>query len=74
METFSHKNSIFLFVFDAQEVGFPASDIFLGAWILVFVKLGEVAAGYECGIGLKKCLDIQVGDILEAYIMEEVER
>jgi len=34
----------------------------------------EVAQGYECGIGLEKCNDIQVGDILEAYIMEEVER
>ncbi len=34
----------------------------------------EVAAGYECGIGLQKCLDIQVGDILEAFVMEEVAR
>ena len=34
----------------------------------------EVAAGYECGIGLEKCLDIQVGDIFEAFIMEEVEK
>ncbi len=34
----------------------------------------EVATGYECGIGLAKCLDIQVGDILEAFIMEEVAR
>ena len=34
----------------------------------------EVATGYECGIGLDKCMDIQVGDILEAYIMEEVAR
>ena len=34
----------------------------------------EVATGYECGIGLEKCTDIQVGDILEAYIMEEVAR
>ena len=32
----------------------------------------EVATGYECGIGLEKCMDIQVGDILEAFIMEEV--
>ena len=32
----------------------------------------EVASGYECGIGLEKCMDIQVGDILEAFIMEEV--
>ena len=34
----------------------------------------EVAAGYECGVGLEKCTDIQVGDILEAFIMEEVSR
>jgi translation initiation factor IF-2 len=32
----------------------------------------EVAAGYECGVGLEKCTDIQIGDILEAFIMEEV--
>ncbi|MBR4295392.1 MAG: translation initiation factor IF-2 [Clostridia bacterium] len=34
----------------------------------------EVAAGYECGIGLDRFNDIKVGDILEAYIMEEIER
>jgi len=34
----------------------------------------EVAQGYECGIGLEKCNDIQVGDILEAFVMEEIER
>ncbi len=34
----------------------------------------EVATGYECGIGLAKCLDIQVGDVLEAFIMEEVKK
>ncbi|MBW1917029.1 MAG: translation initiation factor IF-2 [Deltaproteobacteria bacterium] len=32
----------------------------------------EVAAGYECGIGIDKFDDIQVGDILEAYRLEEV--
>ncbi len=32
----------------------------------------EVAQGYECGVGLEKFNDIHVGDILEAYIMEEV--
>ncbi len=31
----------------------------------------EVAAGYECGIGLEKFSDIKEGDILEAFIMEE---
>ncbi len=34
----------------------------------------EVAAGYECGIGLEKFNDIKEGDILEAFVMEEVER
>ena len=32
----------------------------------------EVAAGYECGVGLEKFNDIKGGDILEAFIMEEV--
>ena len=34
----------------------------------------EVAQGYECGIGLDKFNDIKEGDILEAFIMEEVAR
>ena len=32
----------------------------------------EVADGYECGIGLDKFNDIKIGDVLEAFIMEEV--
>ncbi len=31
----------------------------------------EVAAGYECGIGLEKYGDIKEGDVFEAFIMEE---
>lgn len=34
----------------------------------------EVAAGYECGITIDKFRDIKEGDIIEAYIMEEVKR
>ncbi|MBR7101430.1 MAG: translation initiation factor IF-2 [Clostridia bacterium] len=34
----------------------------------------EVAAGYECGIGLEKFDDIKEGDILEAFEMQEVSR
>ena len=34
----------------------------------------EVAQGYECGIGLDRFNDIKVGDVLEAYIMEEIAR
>ena len=33
-----------------------------------------MASGYECGIGLERFNDIKEGDILEAFIMEEVER
>lgn len=31
----------------------------------------EVAQGYECGIGLEKYSDIKVGDVFEAFVMEE---
>ncbi len=34
----------------------------------------EVNNGYECGIGLEKFNDIKVGDVLEAFVMEEVAR
>ena len=34
----------------------------------------EVASGYECGVGLEKFNDIKEKDVLEAYIMEQVER
>ncbi|RXI97967.1 translation initiation factor IF-2 [Anaerobacillus alkaliphilus] len=34
----------------------------------------EVATGYECGITLEKFNDIKEGDIIEAYIMEEIKR
>ena len=31
----------------------------------------EVAQGYECGISLEKFADIKIGDVLEAFIIEE---
>lgn len=34
----------------------------------------EVAQGYECGISFDKFNDIKEGDIIEAYVMEAVER
>ncbi len=34
----------------------------------------EVAAGLECGIGIENFNDIHVGDIIEAYTQEKVER
>ncbi len=32
----------------------------------------EVAQGYECGIGLEKYNDIKIGDVFEAFVMEEI--
>ncbi|MEK7828563.1 MAG: EF-Tu/IF-2/RF-3 family GTPase, partial [Deltaproteobacteria bacterium] len=32
----------------------------------------EVATGYECGIAIEGFNDIKVGDIIEAYKIEEV--
>ena len=34
----------------------------------------EVAKGYECGITIKNYNDLKEADVIEAYIMEEVER
>ena len=33
----------------------------------------EVAQGYECGITFEKFQDIKVGDIIEAFLMEQIE-
>ena len=34
----------------------------------------EVAAGYECGIGLENCNDIKVGDIIETFELVQVNK
>jgi translation initiation factor IF-2 len=34
----------------------------------------EVASGYECGIGLENWQDVAVGDLIEAYEIEEIAR
>jgi len=34
----------------------------------------EVSQGYECGITIKNYNDVKEGDVIEAFVMEEVER
>ena len=34
----------------------------------------EVSKGFECGVQIEKYDDIKEGDVIEAYIMEEVKR
>ena len=36
--------------------------------------VSEVAAGYECGIGIENFQDIKEGDVIEAYEVREVAR
>ena len=33
----------------------------------------EVAQGYECGITIEKFSDIKEGDVIEAFVMEQIE-
>ena len=32
----------------------------------------EVARGYECGMGIQNFNDIKEGDVIEAYVMEQI--
>jgi translation initiation factor IF-2 len=34
----------------------------------------EVASNYECGIGLENFNDVKEGDVIEAFVMEEIKR
>ena len=34
--------------------------------------VGEVKSGYECGIGIANFNDVKVGDVIEAFVREEV--
>ena len=32
----------------------------------------EVASGYECGMQIEKFNDIKVGDVIECFVMEQI--
>ena len=34
----------------------------------------EVAESFECGIGIEKFNDLKEGDVIECFVMEEIER
>ena len=34
----------------------------------------EVQSGYECGIGIENYNDVKVGDVIEAFILEQEEQ
>jgi len=35
--------------------------------------VGEVKAGFECGIAFERYNDLKVGDVIEAFVVERVE-
>ena len=41
--------------------------------IVIYDGVKEVAQGYECGITFEKFQDIKEGDVIEAYLMEQIE-
>ncbi|MDD6213792.1 MAG: translation initiation factor IF-2, partial [Firmicutes bacterium] len=34
----------------------------------------EVSEGFECGIGIENFNDVKEGDVMECFVMEEIER
>ena len=34
----------------------------------------EVASGYECGLSFEKFNDVKLGDVVEAFVMEQIEQ
>ena len=36
--------------------------------------VSEVKQGYECGISLKNYKEIEIGDVIEAYVEKEIKR
>ena len=34
----------------------------------------EVASGYECGLSFEKYNDVKLGDVVEAFVMEQIEQ
>jgi translation initiation factor IF-2 len=34
----------------------------------------EMRAGFECGIGLKNFNDVQVGDVIECFLLEKTDQ
>ena len=37
-------------------------------------EVKEVATGYECGLSFVNYNDIKEGDVIEAFVMEEIKR
>ena len=42
--------------------------------LLLPVLLREVAQGFECGLSLENYNDVKEGDVVECYIIKQVER
>ena len=63
-----HRNSLVRVVRD----GIVIHEGELGSLKRFKDDVKEVASGYECGVSIEKFNDIKEGDIIEAYIMEQI--
>ncbi len=63
-----HRNSLVRVVRD----GIVIHEGELGSLKRFKDDVKEVASGYECGVSIEKFNDIKEGDVIEAYIMEQV--
>lgn len=75
-------NTLALNTFFFDDNGVQGSDMAPGLGSIVEGKISslkrfkddakEVASGFECGIGIENYNDIKAGDVIEAFVMEEV--
>ncbi len=64
-----HRNSLVRVVRD----GIVIHEGELGSLKRFKDDVKEVASGYECGVSIEKFNDIKEGDVIEAYIMEQIQ-
>ena len=63
-----HRNSLVRVVRD----GIVIHEGELGSLKRFKDDVKEVASGYECGVSIEKFNDIKEGDVIEAYVMEQI--
>ncbi len=64
-----HRNSLVRVVRD----GIVIHEGELGSLKRFKDDVKEVASGYECGVSIEKFNDIKEGDVIEAYVMEQIQ-
>ena len=56
----------------ARDLGFVIHEGKIGSLRRFKEDASEVRSGFDCGIGLERFQDVKPGDLIEAYVQEEV--